>query len=101
MNAEPGEMRGSGQVIRVVNNPWALGGGHSAGPKAAVRLSVDTFTHMLSAHFSSITDNHPASLCFKSASDKYLCALFLSHHTISAKIYFILYKGFLFFFKLC
>lgn len=43
MNAEPEEkMKGSGQVIRVVNYTESFGGGHSAGPKAAVNLSVDT-----------------------------------------------------------
>lgn len=43
MNAGPEEqMRGSVQVIRVVNNPQYLGDGHSAGSKSAVNLSVDT-----------------------------------------------------------
>ena len=42
MNAEPGEeMRGLGQVIRVVNNPLYSGDGQSAGSKAAVSLSID------------------------------------------------------------
>ncbi len=46
MNAEPEEqMRGSGQVIRVVNYPGSVGEGHSAGLKAAVNLSVDACMH--------------------------------------------------------
>lgn len=46
MNAEPEEqMRGSGQVIEVVNYPGSLREGHTAGPRVAVDLSRDIFTH--------------------------------------------------------
>lgn len=46
-------MRGSGQIIRVVNYPGTLGEGHSAGPKASANLSVDRC----------LSPNNPASLC--------------------------------------
>lgn len=66
MNAEPEEqMRGSFQVIEVVNYPRSLREGHTAGPRVAVDLSIDIFTH---------------SLC-----------LFSRTHLVLLKLYFIIH----------
>lgn len=62
MNAEPEEqMRGSGQIIRVVNDSQSLGRGHSSGPKARSTLvSVDVCTQICLV---SLSSNATTSLC--------------------------------------
>lgn len=82
MNAEPEEqMKGSGQVIRVVNYTESFGEGHSAGPKAAVNLSVDT----------------------KLLITQLLCSFFLPHtmfklYIVIVLVFFPVHTGFYFFY---